>query len=148
MDVNALIDEIAKRHHIRLASDDPICEVFTLVQLQQRAFAEQLEAMVKGVSDQVTDRLAAQIETSRIEIAKHDDGAQRIAEAMINAAAEWSAERLRDAARGAAEEIKAAADHSVAVAHEMTRSAVWIASVSGLVTVAAVVYAIVAGHGG
>jgi hypothetical protein len=69
IDIKAIIDEVARRHNIRLAPDDPILASVTVTEHVHKLFADHLKRLVEGVADQATDRLSAQIETGRREVA-------------------------------------------------------------------------------
>ena len=64
IDNNAIIDEVARRHKIRLADDDVILATVTINDHVHKIFAQHLERLVEGVANQATDRLAAQIEVA------------------------------------------------------------------------------------
>jgi hypothetical protein len=108
IDIKAVIDEVARRHHIRLSDDDPILATVTLTEHVHKVFAEHLKKLVEGVADQATDRLAAQIEMGRQEVANQAEGAKATASKLINDAGTWSAENLQRASLGASEDIRAA----------------------------------------
>jgi hypothetical protein len=105
IDIKAVIDEVARRHHIRLSDDDPILATVTLTEHVHKVFAEHLKKLVEGVADQATDRLAAQIEMGRQEVANQAEGAKATASKLINDAGTWSAENLQRASLGASEDI-------------------------------------------
>ena len=75
-DRKAIIDEVARRHNIRLAPDDPILATVTVTEIIHQLFAEHLKALVADVANQATDRLAAQIETGRREVTCQSDAAK------------------------------------------------------------------------
>ena len=108
IDIKAVIDEVARRHHIRLSDDDPILASVTLTEHVHKVFAEHLKKLVEGVADQATDRLAAQIAMGRQEVANQAEGAKATASKLINDAGAWSAENLQRASLGASEDIRAA----------------------------------------
>ena len=107
IDMGNIIDEVARRHHIRLADDDPILASVTLTEHVHKVFAEHLKKLVEGVADQATDRLSAQIQIGRREVANQAEGAKATASKLINDAGAWSAENLQRASLGASEDIKA-----------------------------------------
>lgn len=114
MDIKAVIDEVARRHNIRLAADDPILTTVTVTEIIHSVFLEHLKGLVTEVSNQATDRLAAQIETGRREVASQNDAAKAAASKLVNDAGSWSAERLKQASSGAASDIVAAVTNGLA----------------------------------
>ena len=108
MDVKAVIDEVARRHNIRLAPDDPILATVTVTEVIHQVFLDHLKGLVTEVANQATDRLAAQIETGRREVVSQTDAAKASASKLVNDAGAWSAERLKEASSAAAADILAA----------------------------------------
>jgi hypothetical protein len=123
IDINSIIDKVAERHHVRLAPDDPVMTVITATQVVHDIFAEHLRAIVKDVANQATDRLAAEIEAGRREVVAQTDAAKAAVSAMINTAGSWSADKLREAAAGAATDVEAAGNRLVASAEADARTA-------------------------
>jgi nitrous oxide reductase len=141
IDIGLIIDEVARRHHIRLADDDPILASVTLTEHVHKVFAEHLKKLVQGVADQATDRLVAQIELGRREVASQAEGAKATASNLINDAGTWSAENLKRASLGASEDIKAAVSAALSTvridiqaARTSKRVAIWAAVISLLVS--------------
>src|SRR6202166_4273573 len=95
MDIKAIIDEVARRHHIRLAPDDPILATVTVTEIIHQLFAEHLKALVADVANQATDRLAAQIETGRREVASQRDAAKATASRLVKDSGVWAGEKLK-----------------------------------------------------
>jgi hypothetical protein len=92
---------------------------------------------VADVANQATDRLAAQIETGRREIASQSDAAKATAARLLNDAGTWSAEKLKEASSGAADDIRAAVMAGLASMHadieaakRARRGATWAALVA------------------
>ena len=126
IDINVIIDEVARRHKIRLAEDDPILATVTINDHVHKIFAQHLERLVEGVANQATDRLAAQIEVAKAAASK-----------LVNDAGTWSAENLKTASEGAADDIKAAVSTALdsiqadmKVAHSARTAAIWAAAVT------------------
>ena len=117
MNVKAIIDEVARRHNIRLAPDDPILATVTVTEIIHQLFAEHLKALVADVANQTTDRLAAQIETGRREVASQSDAAKAAASRLVNDAGAWSADKLKEASAAAADDIRAAVMAGLATMH-------------------------------
>ena len=137
MDIKAIIDEVARRHNIRLAPDDPILATVTVTEIIHQLFAEHLKALVADVANQATDRLAAQIETGRREVASQSDAAKATASRLVNDAGAWSAEKLKEASSAAADDIRAAVTAGLATMHadiegakRARRGATWAALVA------------------
>jgi superoxide dismutase len=137
MDIKAIIDEVARRHNIRLAPDDPILATVTVTEIIHQLFAEHLKALVADVANQATDRLAAQIETGRREVASQNDAAKATASRLVNDAGAWSAEKLKEASSAAADDIRAAVTAGLATMHadieaakRARRGATWAALVA------------------
>jgi paraquat-inducible protein B len=108
IDMSAIIDEVARRHKIRLADDDPILATVTVTDIVHKLFANHLERLVEHVANQATDRLAAQIETGRRELAAQTEAAKDASSKLINDAGVWSAENLKQASAASKDDIKAA----------------------------------------
>jgi hypothetical protein len=108
IDIGNIIDEVARRHKIRLAPDDPILASVTATEIVHKLFAEHLKTLSERVANQNTDRLAAQIETGRREVATEMEAAKLAVSKLINDAGIWSAGSLKKASAGATEDIKAA----------------------------------------
>jgi hypothetical protein len=123
IDIKTIIDEVARRHNIRLAPDDPILATVTVTEIVHKLFAAHLTKLVEGVADQATDRLAAQIETGRREIANHAEVTKAAASKLINDAGAWSAENLKQASVGASEEIKKVVTSSLSSVHADIKAA-------------------------
>ena len=126
IDIEAVIAEVARRHKIRLADDDPILATVTINELVHKLYAEHLERLVEGVSNQATDRLIAQIETAKVSASK-----------LVNDAGVWSAATLKAASTSAAGDIKAvvtaalsAVEADVKNARRAKMAAIWAAVVS------------------
>jgi heme/copper-type cytochrome/quinol oxidase subunit 3 len=117
MDTKAIIDEVARRHKIRLDDDDPILSTVTAIEVVHRLFAEHLKILVTDVANQATDRLAAQIETARREIISQTDIAKSTASQIINDAGHWSAEKLKQVSLVAIEDIQAVLSATIAAIH-------------------------------
>jgi glycine/D-amino acid oxidase-like deaminating enzyme len=137
ININAIIDEVAKRHHIRLAADDPVLATVTVTEIIHKLFAEHLSRLVEGVADQATDRLAAQIETARREVAAQTDASKAIASKLINDAGAWSGDQLKRASEGVAEDIRSAVSSAlttiqsdIRAARSARQIAVWAAAVA------------------
>ena len=107
IDIKAIVDEVARRHNVRLAPDDPILASVTVTEHIHKVFAEHLTRLVEGVANQATDRLAAQIEIGRREVAAQSEASKADASKLINDAGTWSAANLNQASSGAAEDIRA-----------------------------------------
>ena len=107
IDIKAIVDEVARRHNVRLAPDDPILASVTVTEHIHKVFAEHLTRLVEGVANQATDRLAAQIEIGRREVAAQSEASKAAASKLINDAGTWSAASLKQASSGAAEDIRA-----------------------------------------
>ena len=107
IDIKAIVDEVARRHNVRLAPDDPILASVTVTEHIHKVFAEHLTRLVEGVANQATDRLAAQIEIGRREVAAQSEASKADASKLINDAGTWSAANLKQASSGAAEDIRA-----------------------------------------
>ena len=134
MDTQAIIDEVARRHKVRLANDDPILSTITAIEVVHQLFADHLQTLVRDVANQATDRLAAQIETGRREIAAESDRARAAAAKLINDAGVWSSEKLREGSAAAASDILAATSAAretiqaeIASASRARRVATWAA---------------------
>jgi hypothetical protein len=137
MDIKAIIDEVARRHNIRLAPDDPILATVTVTEIIHQLFAEHLQTLVADIANQATDRLAAQIETGRREVASQSDAAKATASRLVNDAGAWSAEKLKEASSAAADDIRAAVTAGLATmradiegAKRARRGATWAALVA------------------
>ena len=140
IDIKAIIDEVARRHNTRLAPDDPILASVTVTEHIHKLFAEHLTRLVEGVANQATDRLAAQIETGRREVATQCEASKAAASKLINDAGAWSAANLKQASSGAAEDIRAAVTAALATvqadigaARKDKLAAFWAAAVAILV---------------
>jgi hypothetical protein len=140
IDIGNIIDEVARRHHIRLADDDPIIASVTLTEHVHKVFAEHLKKLVEGVADQATDRLAAQIEMGRREVANQAEAAKATASQLINDTGTWSAQTLQRASLAASEDIKSAVSDALCsvrtdihAARTAKRVAIWAAVISLLV---------------
>jgi hypothetical protein len=140
IDIGQVIDEVARRHHIRLADDDPILASVTLTEHVHKVFAAHLKELVEGVADQATDRLAAQIEIGRREVAGQVEAAKASASKLINDAGTWSAENLQRASLGASKDIKAVVSAAlcsvrtdIQAVRTAKRIAIWAAVISLLV---------------
>jgi hypothetical protein len=107
IDIKAIIDEVARRHNIRLAPDDPILASVTITEIIHKLFADHLGQLVERVSNQATDRLAAQIAIGRSEVEKQTETAKAAVSKLVNDAGAWSAANLKQASNGAAEDIRA-----------------------------------------
>jgi hypothetical protein len=114
IDIKVIIDEVARRHNIRLAPDDPILATVTVTEIVHKLFAEHLRRLVEDVANQATDRLAAQIETGRREVAAQTETAKATTSKLVNDAGAWSAESLKQASAGAAEDIRKAVNSALA----------------------------------
>ena len=66
----------------------------TVTEIIHQLFAKHLKALVADVANQATDRLAAQIETGRREVASQSDAGKATASRLVNDAGAWSAEKL------------------------------------------------------
>ena len=126
IDIKAIIAEVARRHKIRLADDDPILATVNINELIHKLYAEHLERLVEGVSNQATDRLVVQIEAAKVSASK-----------LVNDAGAWSAQRLKSASISAAEDIKAAVTAALSAveadienARRAKIAAIWAAVVS------------------
>lgn len=106
IDIDTIIDEVARRHKIRVAPDDPILASVTATEIVHKLFAEHLKTLCEGVANQNTDRLAAQIETGRREIAAEMETAKGAVSKLINDAGAWSVTNLKQASSGAAKDIR------------------------------------------
>ena len=106
MDIQRAIDEVAWRHKIRLAEDDPLLATVALTEIIHQAFAEHLKSLVADVANQATDRLAAEIELGRRVIEQENAAAKAAASKLVNDAGAWSAERLKQASAAATEDIR------------------------------------------
>lgn len=140
IDIGLIIDEVARRHHIRLADDDPILASVTLTEHVHKVFAAHLKRLVEGVADQATDRLIAQIEIGRREVAAQAEEVKATASQLINDAGTWSANNLQRASLGASEDIRAAVSAAlftvqidIQAARAAKRVAIWAAIISLLV---------------
>ena len=140
IDISNIIDEVARRHKIRLADDDPILATVTITDIVHKLFAEHLKTLSESVANQATDRLAAQIETGRREIASEMEAAKGAVSKLINDAGAWSAENLKQASAGVAEDIKAAVAASLVpvqadinAARKAKNAAIWAAVLAVLV---------------
>jgi hypothetical protein len=122
IDMNAIIDEVARRHKIRLADDDPILATVTVTDIVHKLFAAHLERLVERVADRATDRLAAQIETGRREVAAQTEAAKDASSKLINDAGAWSAENLKRASAGAREDITAAVSAALSTVQTDTQA--------------------------
>jgi type IV pilus biogenesis protein CpaD/CtpE len=99
IDMKAIIDEVARRHKIRLADDDPILATVTVTDIVHKLFANHLEGLVERVANQATDRLAAQIETGRREVAAQTEAAKDASSKLINDAGAWSVKQRAKVSR-------------------------------------------------
>jgi hypothetical protein len=97
VDTKAIINEVARRHKIRLSEDDPILATITAIEVVHQIFAEHLKTLVTDVANQATDRLVAQIETGRREVASQIDLSKATAAKLVNDAGTWSADKLMEA---------------------------------------------------
>jgi hypothetical protein len=104
-DIKNIIDEVARRHNIRLAPDDPILATVTVTDIIHKLFAEHLRGLVEGVANNATDRLVAQIETGRRAVEQQTEAAKAAASRLVNDAGAWSADQLKHASVSAAEDI-------------------------------------------
>jgi hypothetical protein len=86
LDVEALIAEVAKRHKILLAPEDPAFALVTLNELVLSRLVALLEARLAAMETTVSRSSVRQIET-----------AKTIGESIITAAAAYVAERLEEA---------------------------------------------------
>ena len=117
IDIKAIIDEVARRHNIRLAPDDPILASVTITEIIHKLFADHLSRLVEHVSNQATDRLAAQIEIGRREVEGQAETAKVAASKLVNDAGGWSAANLKQASIGAAEDIRATVTAALSAIH-------------------------------
>ena len=106
----------------------------TVTEIIHQVFADHLKTLVADVANQATDRLSAQIETGRREIAAETDHAKIAASKLVNDAGAWSAEKLKEASTTAADEVLAAVTSGVAAiranvteATQARRGAIWAA---------------------
>jgi len=134
IDIQGIIDEVARRHNIRLAPDDPILATVTVTDVVHKLFAEHLRRITEGVANNATDRLVAQIETGRREIEHQTETAKGIASKLVNDAGSWSASQLRQASAGAAEDIQrsvttalATIQSDIQIVSAAKRAAIWAA---------------------
>jgi predicted phage tail protein len=137
VDIKAVIDEVARRHNIRLAPDDPILATITVTEIIHQVFADHLKTLVADVANQATDRLSAQIEAGRREIAAETDHAKIAASKLVNDAGAWSSEKLKETSATAANEILDAVTAGVAAiragladAKRARRGAIWAAALT------------------
>lgn len=89
-DIDAMIAEVAKRHKIVLAPDDPAFALVTLNEVMLRQTMMMLRDHIEEVEQALSRESEKQIET-----------AKAIAEALIRAAAVYVAERFKEAAEQA-----------------------------------------------
>jgi hypothetical protein len=140
VDIKAIINEVARRHNIRLAPDDPILATVTVTEIVHKLFAEHLTKLVEGVANQATDRLTVQIEIGRREVTSQCEAAKSTASKLINDAGAWSADNLKQASAGAADDIQAAITSALSTieldireVHKAKAVATWAAIVAVLV---------------
>jgi hypothetical protein len=91
-DVDALIAEVAKRHKILLAPEDPAFALLTLNELVLSRYVTLLEATLAGMENKLSQMSAKQTEV-----------AKAIGENVITAGAAYVADRLNEACAGLAE---------------------------------------------
>jgi hypothetical protein len=108
VDTKAIINEVARRHKIRLSEDDPILATITAIEVVHQIFAEHLKTLVTDVANQATDRLVAQIETGRREVASQIDLSKATAAKLVNDAGTWSADKLMEASSTMASDFRSA----------------------------------------
>ena len=122
-DLQTVIDEVARRHKVRLAPDDPILATVTVTDIVHRLFAEHLRGLVEGVANPATDRLVAQIEMGRRAVEVQTEATKVTASKLVNDAGTWSAARLQSASVGAAEDIRQAVTAALATIRNDTQAA-------------------------
>ena len=122
-DLQTIIDEVARRHKVRLAPDDPILATVTVTDIVHKLFAEHLRGLVEGVANAATDRLVAQIETGRRAVEEQTEAAKATASKLVNDAGTWSVGQLQSASVGASEEIRQAVTAALATIRIDTRAA-------------------------
>jgi formylmethanofuran dehydrogenase subunit E-like metal-binding protein len=137
MDIKAIIGEVARRHNVRLAEDDPILATVTITEIIHRLFADHLKTLIADVSNQATDRLIAQIETARREISNETNLAKETASKLVNDAGDWSAEKMKQISSIATDDIRNAISANLAkmqadinIVRRARRIAVWSAIVT------------------
>lgn len=113
-DIKTIIDEVARRHNIRLAPDDPILATVTVTDIIHKLFAEHLRGMIEGVANNATDRLVAQIEMGRRAVEQQTEAAKAAASKLVNDAGSWSADQLKYASVSAADDIRQAVTTALA----------------------------------
>jgi hypothetical protein len=95
-DLDRLIGEIAKRHHVLLDRNDPVFIAVTLNELVLAKVIAQIEAGVEAAKIDIAAGAARQIEA-----------AKSTASRLITAAADYAEEQFRLAANEAAEDVRA-----------------------------------------
>ena len=95
-ELDRLIGEVAKRHHVLIDRNDPVLVTVTLNELVLAEMIAKIEAGAQAARVDIAASAAQQIEA-----------AKAIASRLITAAAEYADEQFRLAARNAAEEVKA-----------------------------------------
>jgi hypothetical protein len=140
-DIKIIIDEVARRHNIRLAPDDPILATVTVTDIIHKLFSEHLRAMIEGVANNATDRLVAQIETGRRAVEQQTEAAKVVASNLVNDAGAWSAEQLKYASVSAADGIRQAVTTAVAT----IQADIYAAKRARQVAISAAVFAAIVG---
>jgi hypothetical protein len=95
-ELDRLISEVAKRHHILIDRNDPVLVTVTLNELVLTEMIARIEAGAQAARAEIAAGAAQQIEAVKT-----------IASRLITAAAEYADEQFRLAARSAADDLKA-----------------------------------------
>ena len=120
LDIERLIGDVAKRHHLLLRPDDPLFITVTLNDLLLARALERIEAAVIASQDQIAAGTAQQIATAKV-----------LGERLVTAAAGHVAGQVREAAGEAAYRIGTAvaaelhAAHAAANAASTARAGAW-----------------------
>jgi hypothetical protein len=95
-ELDRLIGEVARRHHILIDHNDPVLVTVTLNELALERIVARIEAGAQAARAEISAGAAQQIEA-----------AKAIASSLITAAAEYADEQFRLAAKSAADDLKA-----------------------------------------
>lgn len=135
MDIQRLVGEVAKKHHVLLSPDDPI---FVSVTLYEALLAEHLQR----VQDAVEKASRSILATS----AGHVEAARAVASELVVESARLAGDQVRDAGMAVRRDLEVLVEatlqaHEVESAHERTtRYAAAVALGAALVAVASVFF--------
>jgi hypothetical protein len=136
-EIDRLIAEVARRHGFVLDRDDPVLATVTLNELTLSRALAQLKDVVEAAKLEIAAGAARQSEAAKNE-----------ASVLITAAAEYADEQFRQAAKGAADEVRAGLLQQLAEipglidAEKLSRTASFVQWTAALVYLAATLTAL------